>query len=85
MLLGADLFSGKKKSMITLKNMQKVKQSERLKQPKEKVCNRCGKKKKLKQFKTSGKCKDGHENVCLDCYSIRNKELKQDRKDANYF
>ena len=51
--------------MVTLKNLQQVNVSTDV--PVFKYCIKCDVKKPLSQFKKSGKCKDGHENVCKDC------------------
>lgn len=46
----------------------------------EKVCIKCGAKKKVREFKKSGKCKDGTENICVVCHSARNRIYDRKKK-----
>lgn len=45
--------------------------------PKEKMCKKCKTIKPMKRFKKCSDMKDNRENVCLDCYAVRSKELRE--------
>lgn len=47
-----------------------------------KICKECGRELPLSEFYKKKTCKDGHMNVCKECFKQQQKQYKQEHKEA---
>ena len=47
-----------------------------------KICKRCGRELPLSEFYKAKSCKDGHLNVCKECYLQQQKHYRQEHKET---